>query len=585
MLEKFLPRSEFDSYEDFYANYFVTIPENFNFAWDVMDVRAAETPHDRALVWCDELGAEAEFSYTDIKRLSDKAASLFTAAGIGKGDPVMLILKRRHEYWPIILALHKIGAICIPATHLLTAKDMVYRCAAADIAAIVCVDDEQVMIHVDEAAAKLQAEPGKKPALRYKAFVRSVHTPADVQPAERAARTGPASSFSWVDFNALWEKAPADFKRPPGLNTNDDIMLLYFTSGTTGMPKMVQHNFAYPLGHILTSKYWHQAVPGGLHLTVAETGWAKAAWGKIYGQWIVGTSIFVYDYDRFIPQAMLKVIEKYKLTTFCAPPTVYRFFIKEDLTKYDFSSLKHCSVAGEPLNPEIFEQFLAGTGLALHECYGQTELTVVMCTFFPWLKPRPGSMGKPSPGYDIDLLRDDGTPCAMGEEGQLVVRTDKRRPDSMFGGYYRDEALTKSVWHDDVYYTGDVAWCDEDGYYWFVGRSDDVIKSSGYRIGPFEVESALLEHPSVLECAITGVPDPDRGTVVKATIILAKGWTASEELKLELQNHVKKTTAPYKYPRIIEFVTELPKTISGKIRRVQIRAEDVGKPKEDMPPE
>ncbi|GHV73709.1 acetyl-CoA synthetase [Spirochaetia bacterium] len=567
----------------------MTIPENFNFAWDVMDARAAETSNARALVWCDELGAEAEFTYADIKRLSDKAAAALTAAGIGKGDPVMLILKRRWEYWPIILGLHKIGAITIPATHLLTTKDMVYRCDAADIAAIICVDDEQVMLRVDEAAVKLSATPGKKAALRYKAFVRSVHTPADVQPAEwaavAAAKSGltSGSKFPWVDFKAIWEKAPADFKRPPKVNTNSDIMLLYFTSGTTGMPKMVQHNFAYPLGHILTARYWHQAVPGGLHLTVADTGWAKAAWGKIYGQWICGTGVFVYDYDRFVPQEMLKIIEKYKLTTFCAPPTVYRFFIKEDLSKYDFSALKHCSVAGEPLNPEIYEQFLVGTGLALHECYGQTELTVVMATIYPWLKPKPGSMGKPSPGYDIDLLREDGTSCGMGEEGQLVVRTDKRRPDSMFGGYYRDPALTLSVWHDDVYYTGDVAWRDEDGYYWFVGRSDDVIKSSGYRIGPFEVESALLEHPSVLECAITGVPDPDRGTVVKATVILAKGWTASEELKVELQNHVKKTTAPYKYPRIIEFVTELPKTISGKIRRVQIRAEDSGNT--ELPPE
>jgi acetyl-CoA synthetase len=591
MLNKYLSRTEFDSYEDFYANYSVTIPENFNFAWDVMDVRATETPDARAMVWCDERGSEAQFTYADIKRLSDKAAAVFIAAGLGKGDPVMLILKRRWEYWPIILALHKIGAITIPATHLLTTKDMVYRCDAADIAAIVCVDDEAVMLRVNEAAEKLCAMPGKKAALHYKAFIRSdlsVHTPVDVEPGSRLSGSKlTESKFPWVDFKTMWEKAPEDFKRHPKVNTNSDIMLLYFTSGTTGMPKMVRHDFAYPLGHILTAKYWHQAVPGGLHLTVADTGWAKAAWGKIYGQWIVGTGIFVYDYDRFVPQEMLNIIAKYHLTTFCAPPTVYRFFIKEDLSNYDFSALKHCSVAGEPLNPEIYEQFLAGTGIKLHECYGQTELTVVMGTFFPWLKPKPGSMGKPSPGYDIDLLRDDGSSCGMGEEGQLVVRTDKRRPDSMFGGYYRDDALTKSVWHDDVYYTGDVAWRDEDGYYWFVGRSDDVIKSSGYRIGPFEVESALLEHPSVLECAITGAPDPDRGTVVKATVILAKGWTASEELKRELQNHVKKTTAPYKYPRIIEFVTELPKTISGKIRRVQIRAEDSGNPEDagNLPPE
>jgi len=310
-----------------------------------------------------------------------------------------------------------------------------------------------------------------------------------------------------------------------------------------------------------------------LHLTVADTGWAKAAWGCIYGQWLCGAGIYVYDYDRFVPAEMLKVISKYRLTSFCAPPTIYRFFIKEDLKKYDFSALKTCTVAGEPLNPEIFDQFLEGTGIKLRECYGQTELTVTLCTY-PWLKPKPGSMGKPAPGYDIDLVLEDGASCGMGEEGEIVVRTDKRKPWGMFNGYYRDDELTASVWHDNVYYTGDVAWKDEDGYFWFVGRNDDVIKSSGYRIGPFEVESALMEHPAVLECAITGVPDEDRGAVVKATVILAKGFTASDELKAELQNHVKKTTAPYKYPRIIEFVNELPKTISGKIRRVQIRDED-----------
>jgi acetyl-CoA synthetase len=339
------------------------------------------------------------------------------------------------------------------------------------------------------------------------------------------------------------------------------------------MPKMVRHDFAYPLGHILTAKFWLRVQEGGLHLTVADTGWAKAAWGKFYGQWLCGTAIFVYDYDRFIPAAMLEVISAYRVTTFCAPPTIYRFFIKEDLSRYDFSALKHCSVAGEPLNPEIYEQFLNATGIRLKEAYGQTELTVTMATY-PWVEPKPGSMGKPSPGYDIDLLREDGSSCDMGEEGQIVIRTGARKPAGIFGGYYRDEALTASVWHDDIYYTGDMAWRDEDGYYWFVGRADDVIKSSGYRIGPFEVESALLEHPSVLECAVTGIPDPDRGTIVKATVVLAKGWIPSEELKLELQNHVKKTTAPYKYPRIVEFAAELPKTISGKIRRVQIREED-----------
>ncbi|AEF81397.1 AMP-binding protein [Leadbettera azotonutricia] len=597
LIDKFLPRTEFESYEDFYSNFKVDIPENFNFAWDVMDILAAEKGGERAMLWCDELGAEAEFTYADIKRLSDQAANVLAAGGIKKGDTVMIILKRRYEYWPILLALHKMGVIAIPATHLLTSKDLVYRCTAADIAGIICIDDPELMYRIDEAEARMErdSDSAGDSNLRYKAFVRSVHTPPQDKPAEKAAklfaeRAGTVPNYSndddsspagrlvpWLDFNGAWKEASADFKRPPHVNTNNDIMLLYFTSGTTGMPKMVRHDYAYPLGHVATARYWHNVVPGGLHITVADTGWAKAAWGKIYGQWIAGTGLFIYDYDRFVPSAMLEVIAKYKVNTFCAPPTIYRFFIKEDLTKYDFSALKHCTVAGEPLNPEIYEQFLAGTGLRLHECYGQTELTVTMCTYYPWIEPRPGSMGKPAPGYDIDLLREDGTPCAMGEEGQLVVRTDKIRPIGLFGGYYRDDELTLSVWHDDVYYTGDVAWRDEDGYYWFVGRSDDVIKSSGYRIGPFEVESALLEHPAVLECAITGVPDEDRGTVVKATVILAKGWVASEELKTELQNHVKKTTAPYKYPRIVEFVTELPKTISGKIRRVQIREEDQGK--------
>jgi acetyl-CoA synthetase len=592
LLDKFLPQSEFGSYEDFYSNFSVKIPENFNFAYDVVDELAKQKSGETALVWCDELGAEAVFTYGDLKRLSDQAAGVFAAAGIGKGDPVMLILKRRWEYWPLLLALHKLGAIGIPATHLLTTKDIVYRCDSADVAGIVCVDDPELMYRIDEAEAKKERDSGsaEESSLRFKAFIRSVHTPEDRDvireaaslfasrsggPARSSPETGKAGALTpWADFSSLLKNDPGNFVRPSRVNTNDDIMLLYFTSGTTGMPKMVRHNFAYPLGHILTAKYWQQVQPGGLHLTVADTGWAKAAWGKIYGQWLCGSAVFVYDYDRFVPAAMLEVITRHKVTTFCAPPTIYRFFIKEDLSKYDFSSLKHCAVAGEPLNPEIYQQFRDATGIKLRECYGQTELTVTLCTY-PWLEPKPGSMGKPSPGYDIDLVREDGSSCGMGEEGQIVVRTGRRKPVGMFGGYYRDEALTASVWRDDIYYTGDVAWKDEDGYFWFVGRADDVIKSSGYRIGPFEVESALIEHPAVLECAVTGTPDPDRGTVVKATIILAKGWVPSEALKLELQNHVKKTTAPYKYPRIVEFVTELPKTISGKIRRVQIREEDI----------
>ena len=564
MLDKFLPRKDFDSYEDFFNNLKVEVPQNFNFAWDVMDELAETKPNQRAMLWCDEKGAEAEFTYAEIKQRTNQAANTLIAGGIKKGDPIMLILKRRYEYWFILLALHKIGAIAIPATHLLTKKDIVYRCKAASIKGIICVDDLELISRVDEAQAEMESESAKECFLAYKAFTRSAHN-------ANATIDSPAS---WVDFNITSSKASEKLEKPAQVNINDDIMLLYFTSGTTGMPKMVRHNFAYPLGHIVTARYWHQVIPGGLHITIADSGWAKSAWGNIYGQWIAGTGLFVYDHDRFVPKEMLEVITKYKVNTFCAPPTIYRFFIKEDLKQYDFSSLKHCTVAGEALNPEIYEQFKAGTGLALHECYGQTELTVTMCTIYPWIKPKTGSMGKPAPGYDIDLLKDDGTSCQMGEEGELVVRTHKSEPLGMFGGYYRDEKLTNSVWHGDIYYTGDVAWRDEDGYYWFVGRNDDVIKSSGYRIGPFEVESVLQEHASVLECAVTGVPDPDRGSVVKATVVLAQGWVASEELKTELQNHVKKTTAPYKYPRVIEFVKELPKTISGKIRRVEIRQED-----------
>ncbi|MDP4181169.1 MAG: AMP-binding protein, partial [Bacillota bacterium] len=541
MLEKYLSRVNFNSYEDFYENFKINVPENFNFAYDVVDEYALKTPDKKALVWCDEKGDSSIFTFSQLKEQSDRAANFFKSAGIKKGDPVMLILKRRYEFWFCILALHKIGAVCIPATHLLTTKDLVYRNNAADIKMIVCVNEPEVIKHVEQSQAK-------SPTLKAKAIVNG-------------------SKEGWFDFTSELKEASSEFAKPTGVEatTNEDTLLLYFTSGTTGMPKMVQHNYTYPLGHILTSKYWQNAIDDGLHLTVADTGWAKAVWGKIYGQWLSGAAVFVYDYDKFVPKELLHVITKYGVTSFCAPPTIYRFFIKEDLTKYDFSKLKYCAVAGEPLNPEVYNQFLSATGLRLMEGYGQTELTVTAATY-PWMKPKPGSMGKPSPGYDIDIVNEDGTSCDIGEEGQIVLHTNIKKPVGMFDGYYRDSELTNKVWHDGFYYTGDMAWRDEDGYLWFVGRADDVIKSSGYRIGPFEVESALLEHPAVLECAITAVPDPDRGQVVKATIVLSKNYVEGNDLVVELQNHVKKVTAPYKYPRIIEFVKELPKTISGKIR-------------------
>jgi acetyl-CoA synthetase len=549
LLEKYLNRMDFDSYEDFKSNFRIVVPENFNFAYDVVDELAIKSPEKVAMVWCDDSGNESVFTFGQMKYYSDKAANFLRSAGIKKGDAVMLILKRRYEYWFCTLALNKLGAITIPATHLLSTKDIIYRNNAADIRMIISVPDPEVVKHIEE------AEHGS-PTMKLKAIIGE-------------------NRKGWLNLTEEMEKSPEVFFRPvKGEGTaNNDIMLLYFTSGTTGMPKMVNHDFIYPLGHILTAKYWQNVQDNGIHFTVADTGWAKSAWGKIYGQWLSGSAVMTYDYDKFVPGNLMKVIEKYKVTTFCAPPTIYRFLIKEDLSKYNLSHLKYCVVAGEPLNPEVYKQFHEHTGIKLMEGYGQTECTVAAATF-PWMEPKPGSMGKPSPGYDLLLIDEENNPCEPGIEGEIVIRTKNYKPVGMFNGYYRDDNLTGKVWSDGIYRTGDMAWIDEDGYLWFVGRADDVIKSSGYRIGPFEVESALMEHPAVLECAITAVPDPDRGQIVKATVVPSKNYHPSEELAKELQEHVKKITAPYKYPRIVEFVTELPKTISGKIRRVQIREEN-----------
>jgi len=548
-MDRYLARTEFDSYQDFRDNFEILVPPAFNFAYDVVDEYARTEPDKPALVWCDDRGRTARFSFRQMREASDRTANLLRALGIGKGDPVMLILKRRYEFWFCLLALHKLGAIAVPATHQLTAKDLVYRNNAADIKLIIATADPLVLEHVD-------ASQAQSPTLKLKVAV-----------------GGPRPG--WVDFDRVLTQTPADFVRPAGAAApaNGDIALLYFTSGTTGYPKMVRHNFTYPLGHILTAGYWQKVADNGLHFTVSDTGWAKSVWGKIYGQWLAGGAVFVYDYDKFVPQDLLKLIAEYGVTSFCAPPTVFRYLIKEDLSRFDLSRLEHAVIAGEPLNPEVYNQFLRLTGLKLREGYGQTECTVAIATY-PWMEPRPGSMGLPSPGYDADLVDDAGRSCEAGEVGEIVFRTGAHVPVGMFDGYYRDPELTESAWHDGVYHTGDTAWRDEDGYYWFVGRKDDVIKSSGYRIGPFEVESALLEHPAVLECAVTAAPDPLRGQLVKATVVLTAKYQPGDALVLELQEHVKKVTAPYKYPRIIEFVTELPKTISGKIRRVEIRDKD-----------
>ena len=549
MLERFLKQTSFSSQEDFMQNFKVLVPENFNFGYDVVDEWARIAPEKKALCWTNDKGEHIDFTFADIKRESDKTASYFQSLGIGHGDMVMLILKRRFEFWFSIIALHKLGAVCIPATHLLTEKDIIYRCNAADIKMIVAVGEDIVTGHVDRSLAA-------SPSLQH------------------CVSVGPVIPKGWDDFHAGIEAA-APFSRPAFVNTNEDISLLYFTSGTTGNPKMVAHDFTYPLGHIITGSFWHNLNEKSLHLTLADTGWGKAVWGKLYGQWIAGANVFVYDFDKFTPADVLGMIEKYHITSFCAPPTVFRFLIREDLSKFNISSLKYCTIAGEALNPKVYEEFYRITGIKLMEGFGQTETTLTVATY-PWVEPKPGSMGIRNPQYDIDLLTNDGRWAEEGEQGQIVIRTDKGKPLGLFKEYYRDPEKTKEAYHDNIYYTGDVAWRDEDGYYWFVGRADDVIKSSGYRIGPFEVESALMTHPAVVECAITGVPDEIRGQVVKATIVLAKDYKerAGEALIKEIQDHVKHVTAPYKYPRIVEFVEELPKTISGKIRRVEIRDKD-----------
>ncbi len=549
MIEKYLKQTIFSSQEDFRDNYQVVIPERFNFGYDVVDEWAKIAPDKIALKWTNDQGAYKSLTFSELKIETDKAASFFQELGFKKGDIVMAILKRRIEFWYTIIALHKIGVIIIPATHLLTEKDIIYRNNAADIKGIIAVGEEPIISHINDAMSE-------SPTVEYLISI------------------GPEVPENWIDFHQGIETAP-EFTPILDINENEDIMLMSFTSGTTGNPKMVILDYLYPLAHITTAKYWHNLHEDSLHLTIADTGWLKAVWGKLYGQWLVGACVFVYDHEKFTPADMLSMIEKYKITSLCAPPTIFRFLIREDLTKYDLSSLEYCTIAGEALNPEDYNQFLKLTGIKLKEGYGQSETTLSILTS-PWMEPKPGSMGLPNPHYDVDLLTPDGRSAEVGEQGQIVIRTDKNYPTGLFKGYYRNQQLTDECYQDNIYYTGDVAWRDEDGYFWFVGRADDVIKSSGYRIGPFEVESALMTHPAVVECAITGVPDEIRGQVVKATIVLSKEYKdkAGDELVKEIQNHVKKVTAPYKYPRVVEFVDELPKTISGKIRRTEIREKD-----------
>ncbi|MDE7225644.1 MAG: AMP-binding protein [Ruminococcus sp.] len=521
--------------------------ETFNFGFDVVDVLASKNPDKTALIYVDNDMNDKKFTFADIKKYSNMTANYFRSMGIRKGDKVMLVLKRHYQFWFSILALHKIGAIVIPATNQLVQHDFTYRFKAADVKAIVCTADGDVAHQVDLAVEESGMNITKMIV--------------------KGERDG------WFNFDEGIKGCSDVFERPTDpkeLSCGHETNLMYFTSGTTGYPKIASHSHLYALGHFVTARYWHNVDPNGIHLTISDTGWGKALWGKLYGQWLSETCIFVYDFERFHADKILPMFKKYGITTFCAPPTMFRFFIKEDLSKYDLSSIKYATVAGEALNPEVYNQFLKATGVKLMEGFGQTETTLVIGNFVG-MTARPGSMGKPNVQYDVDIVDSDGNSVKPGETGEIIIRTDKNTPPGLFLGYYKDEEKTKEAWSDGIYHTGDTAWKDEDGYYWYVGRVDDVIKSSGYRIGPFEIESVIMELPYVLECGVSAAPDPVRGQVVKASIVLVKGTEGTEELKKEIQEYVKKHTAPYKYPRIVEFRDELPKTISGKIRRVELK--------------
>ena len=517
-----------------------TNTDRFNFAFDVVDAIADAEPDRLAMVHIDREKHERRFTFTDMKKMSARAANYFRALGVKKGERVMLVMRRNWEFWPVILGLHKLGAIAIPATDQLVQKDFEYRINAASVAAIVCTA-------YGGCAAEAEKAIENCPSVRLKIV-------------SGGSREG------WHSFDDEYAMYSSRFNRTEDSICGDDTMLMLFSSGTSGYPKAVDHSCKYPLGHYVTARYWHCVDPDGLHLTISETGWGKALWGKLYGQWECGAPTFVYDFDRFHADDIMPMFAKYGITTFCAPPTMYRFFIKEDLSKYDLSSIRHASTAGEAMNPEVFEQFRKNTGLTITEAFGQTETTMVISNLIG-TTPRPGSMGKANPMYTVALLTADGSVAKTGETGEICVYTGDGAPCGLFKGYFNDPEATAHSWHDDYYHTGDLAWKDEDGYFWYVGRADDVIKSSGYRIGPFEIESVIMELPYVLECGVTAAPDEIRGQVVKACIVLVRGTEGTDELKKEIQNYVKKRTAPYKYPRIVEFREELPKTISGKIIR------------------
>ena len=554
--EKFVgaTRDDFISLKDAQKNYTLTYSEDFNFAYDVIDELGTTKPDKLAMLWVSKDGEEKRFTFRDMMLYSNKAANYFNYMGIKKGDKVMLVLKRSYYFWFCILGLHKIGAVVVQATNMLKAKDYVYRCNVGKIKAVVITGDGMETEYFDEAKDQYETIE-KKFVLGHK-----------------------NAGEDWIDFEQGFEIASSDWQRPTGAAAvkADDMMLMAFSSGTTGYPKIITHNFKYPLGHIMTGVFWHRVVDGGLHFTISDTGWLKSLWGKIYGQWFGESAVLVYDFEKFDGADILSKLEKYKVTTFCVPPTMYRMMLENDVTKYDLSSLTHCCTAGEALNPEIYNKWLKATGHKIYEGFGQTETTLCIATIYPWSEPNPGAIGFPVPGYDVHILGDDGESCPRGATGEICIRvlSEMRKTCGLLDSYNFSEEDTKKSLHDGFYHTGDTAYRDEKGTFCYVGRNDDVIKSSGYRIGPFEIESVLLEHNAVKEVAVTGVPDPIRGFAVKATIVLNDGFSGSDELTKELQKYVKDNTAPYKYPRVVEYVDALPKTFNGKIRRSEIRDND-----------
>ena len=563
-----MTKQTFPSYDALLANYKLDVPPDFNFVYDVIDVIAAKEPQRRAMIHVGPHGETREFNFAWFAEQSARLAHALKKRGVKKGDRIMLVLYRSVEFWVCMLALHRIGAVAIPAPAQLTVKDIVFRASYGKLAGIICEDT------ITE-----RVEAARKEYTAWNIFIQT-RSPGQSGPSDAplCCKAGPLPA-DWLDYTTLFAEGGPTMAKParPELAAGEDPLLIFFSSGTTGMPKMVQQSHTYPLGHYITGAYWHDIEDDDLHLTLADTGWGKAVWGKLYGQWMQRGTVFVWDFrGKFEPAALLKILADHKVTTFCAPPTVYRFLVREDLAAYDLSALRYCTTAGELLNESVFLDWQRITGLTIYEGFGQTETTLTIATF-KCMTPKPGSIGRPVPGWDVILLNAENQLCQPGEEGEICVRFEKGQPPvGMFQGYVSDPELTAKVLSDTLYRTGDKAWMDEDGFFWFLGRVDDLIKSSGYRIGPFEVESALVSHPAVIEAAVTGVPDPVRGQAVKATVVLAQGFIPSDELTRELQNHVKQVTAPYKYPRILEYVKELPKTISGKIRRAEIRARDQG---------